>query len=77
MLGEKARWELQQNAVCIVEQLEAAHYTQQLYGHLPPITQTIEVRGARHAGEVRINSPMTSKKLYLLTVWILDAVWRT
>ena len=29
---------------------------QHLYGHLPPITKTIQVRRTRHAGEVRTNS---------------------
>ena len=28
----------------------------QLYGHLPPITKTIQVRWTRHAGEARTNS---------------------
>ena len=28
----------------------------QLYGHLPPITKTIQVRRTRHAGEARTNS---------------------
>ena len=29
---------------------------QQLYAHLPPISQTIQVKQAKHAGEVRTNS---------------------
>ena len=34
--------ELYKDAVCCFEQIqEAAPFKQQLYGHLPPITQTI------------------------------------
>ena len=29
---------------------------EQLYGYLPPISQTIKVRRTRHAGEVEVNS---------------------
>ena len=29
---------------------------QQLYGHLPPISKTIQIRRTTHAGEVRTNS---------------------
>ena len=49
--GEEARRQLHKNAVSNLEQVLAAtpHKTQ-LYGHLPPITKTIQVRRTRHAG---------------------------
>ena len=41
-LGVKPRWKLHKNAACCFEQiLEAALQKQQLYGHLPPISQTV------------------------------------
>ena len=49
--GEEARWQLHKNAACNPEQVLAATPTRhQLYGHLPPITKTIQVRRTRHAG---------------------------
>ena len=43
--GEKARQQLHKNAVSNIEQvLEATPTKHQLYGHLPPITKTIQVR---------------------------------
>ena len=49
--GEEARRQLHKNATCNLKQVLAAHPTRhQLYGHLPPITKTIQVRRARHAG---------------------------
>ena len=49
--GEEARWQLHKIAVSNLEQswrqLPTRH---QLYGHLPPITKTIQVRRTRHAG---------------------------
>ena len=49
--GEEARRQLHKNAACNLEQVLAATPTRhQLYGHLPPITKTIQVRRTRHAG---------------------------
>ena len=49
--GEETRWQLHKNAACNPEQvLAATHHKNQLYGHLPPITKTIQVRRTRHAG---------------------------
>ena len=45
--GEEARWQLHKNAACNPEQHPTRH---QLYGHLPPITKTVQVRRTRHAG---------------------------
>ena len=49
--GEEARRQLHKNATCNLKQVLAAtpHKTQ-LYGHLPRITKTIQVRRTRHAG---------------------------
>ena len=50
-VGEKARRQLQNNAASNTEQVqEATPPKHQLYGHLPPITKTIQVRRTRHAG---------------------------
>ena len=49
--GEEVRRQLHKNATCNLKQVLAEHPTRhQLYGHLPPITKTIQVRRARHAG---------------------------
>ena len=49
--GEEARRQLHKNAASNLEQvLTATPHRQQLYGHLPPITKTIQVRRTRHAG---------------------------
>ena len=49
--GKEARRQLHKNAAGNLEQVLAATPTRhQLYGHLPPITKTIQVRRARHAG---------------------------
>ena len=50
--GEEARRQLHKNAASNIEQvLEATpHKKHQLYGHLPPITKTIQVRRTRHPG---------------------------
>ena len=49
--GEEARWQLHKNAASNLEQVLAATPTRhQLYGHLPPITKTIQVRRTRHTG---------------------------
>ena len=49
--GEETRWQLHKNAACNPEQVLAATPPRhQLYGHLPPITKTIQVRRTRHAG---------------------------
>ena len=45
MAGEEARWQLRKNKSW--RQHPTKH---QLYGHLPPITKTIQVRRTRHAG---------------------------
>ena len=51
MAGEKARRQLHKNAVSNIEQvLEATPHKTQLYGHLPPIMKTIQVRQTRHSG---------------------------
>ena len=48
--GEDARRQLHKNAASNLEQVLAPHPTRlQLYGHLPPITKTIQVRRTRHA----------------------------
>ena len=44
--GQEARRQLHKNVTCNLE-----HPTRlQLYGHLPPITKTIQVRRTRHTG---------------------------
>ena len=44
----KARWELHKNAIS--HKSGQQHPTkQQLYGHLPPISKTIQIRQTRHA----------------------------
>ena len=49
--GEETRWQLHKNAACNPEQVLQQHPTRhQLYGHLPLITKTIQVRRTRHAG---------------------------
>ena len=49
--GEEARRQLHKNAVSNLEQVLVATPTRhQLYGHLPPIMKTIQVRRTRHAG---------------------------
>ena len=49
--GEKARRQLHKNAANNIEQALEQHPTKhQLYGHLPPITKTIQVRWTTHAG---------------------------
>ena len=49
--GEEARRQLHKNSASNLEQVLAATPTRhQLYGHLPPITKTIQVRRTRHAG---------------------------
>ena len=51
MAGEKARRQLRKNAASNIEQVLKQHLTKhQLYGHLPLITKTIQVRRTRHAG---------------------------
>ena len=46
-MEKKARRQLHKNAASNLEQVPTRH---QLYGHLPPITKTIQVRRTRHAG---------------------------
>ena len=49
--GEEARQQLHKNAASNIEYVLAATPTKnQLYGHLPSITKTIQVRRTRHAG---------------------------
>ena len=49
--GEEARRQLHKNVASNIEQVLAATPPRhQLYGHLPPITKTIQVRRNRHAG---------------------------
>ena len=48
--GEEARWQLHKNAASNIELvLAATPKRHQLYGHLPPITKTIQVRRTKHA----------------------------
>ena len=50
--NEKPRWELHKNAACCLEEIfEIAPHKKQLYDHLPPITQTIQVRRKSHIGQ--------------------------
>ena len=43
-----------------------------LYGHLPPVSQNIKVRRARHVGEVKANSQVTlSDELLLMDTPVL------
>ena len=46
--GEEARRQLHKNAACKSWQQHPTRH--QLYGHLPPITKTIQVRQTRHTG---------------------------
>ena len=49
--GEEARRQLNKNVASNIKQSRWQHPTShQLYGHLPPITKTIQVRRTRHAG---------------------------
>ena len=48
--GEEARRQLHKNAASNLEQVRQHPTRHQLYGHLPPITKTIQVRRTRHAG---------------------------
>ena len=49
--GGKAWRQLHKNTASNIEQvLEATPHKQQLYGHLPPITKTIQVGRTRHTG---------------------------
>ena len=49
--GEEARRQLHKNAAAILNKSWRQHPTRhQLYGHLPPITKSIQVRRTRHAG---------------------------
>ena len=49
--GEEARRQLHKNAGSNLEQvLVATPSRHQMYGHMPPITKTIQVRRTRHAG---------------------------
>ena len=49
--GEKARWQLHKNAAILNKSGGGQHTTKhQLYGHLPPIRKTIQVKRIIHAG---------------------------
>ena len=48
--GEEARRQLHKNAASLNKSWRQHPTRHQLYGHLPPITKTIQVRRARHAG---------------------------
>ena len=65
MAGEEARRQLHKNVASNIKQVLAQHPTKhQLYGHLPPITKTIQVRRARHAGHCwRSRDELTSEIL--------------
>ena len=48
--GEKATWKMQKNDASYIEQImEETHHQTTAYGHLFPITKTIQVR-RRHTG---------------------------
>ena len=58
--GEKARRQLYKNAASNIEQV----LEHQLYGHLPPITKTFQVRPTRYAGHYwRCRDELTSDVL--------------
>ena len=61
-LREKDRWGLHKDVVSCFEQTWKQHHTiQQLYGYLPPITRTIQVRHAGHCWwNKNKHSPMNS-----------------
>ena len=49
--GEKSLRQLHKNATSCIEQvLEETSHKQPLYGHLTPITKTIQIKQTRHAG---------------------------
>ena len=66
MLGVKARWELHKDTVCCFKQiLEVAHLQNCSYtATFPPISQTIQIRQTRHAGNCwRSKDELISKVL--------------
>ena len=70
MPREKAIKELRENAECFLNQFWKQQPTnQQLYGHLPPIAQTMQIRQATHAGHCcrkkRTNSWLMFSKWHL------------
>ena len=79
IFGEKARWELHKDAVCCFEQiLEAAlQKTAAIWPLTSPISQTIQVRWTRHAGQAVYTYSSNSygisiyKCIMLLTSWCL------
>ena len=66
--GEKWKWELHKNAICCFEQVLGASLSkQQLYDHLPPISQIIQVKQTRHAGHYWIcKDELISNVLFLI-----------
>ena len=60
-------WELQKLVACSFEQNPETAPYKRVYGHLSPITQTIQVRQARHAG----HSWVSKDEL------ISNVLWRT
>ena len=65
MAEEKARWQLHKKLRAILNKSWRQHPTRhQLYGHLPPITKTIQVRQTRHPGHCwRIKNELISDVL--------------
>ena len=66
--GEEARRQLHKNATCNLKQVLAAtpHKTPAV-SHLPPITKTIQVRRARHAGHCWRSRDELIRDVLLLT----------
>ena len=59
MHKEKAWWELHKMQRAILKKSWKQQSTkQQLYGHLPPISKTIQVRWTRHVGHASVGRPV-------------------
>ena len=50
MYRENAWRQFHKNATSYIKQFRKQHPTKQLYGHLPPISKTIQIRRTRHVG---------------------------
>ena len=68
---EKARWKIHKNVTSCFEQiLEATHQNQQLYGLLPNILQTIQVRWTRHARQTHTRHSSHSSFTWTCLCWL-------
>ena len=68
MAGEEARRQLHKNVRAILNKSRRQHPTRhQRYGHLPPITKTIQVRRTRHAGHCWRNRDELIREVLLWT----------